>query len=142
MSHGYEITINGETHNQTEWCRIFDVDPSTVRSRMERTGMSFEQAVQIPKAFVRRKRKPPERVGVKEPVRLAVGYRAKSDKRCRRCYYSEKAEGRYICTYILFEHHRRPCPAGDECTVRKPKTKRLTDAQRELFKAGLDFGRK
>lgn len=140
MSQGYAITINGETHNQTEWCRIYDVDPSTVRSRMERTGMSFEESVQIPKAFVRRKRHPPERVGVKEPVRKTSGYKAKSDARCRRCEYGMKDDARYVCMYIELhpDHHRRGCEAGPKCTKWKKRSRKLTDAQKELFRMGVE----
>lgn len=36
---------------------------------------------------------------------------------CCGCYYWDKAmQG---CIYILIEGHRRPCPGGRACTVRK-----------------------
>lgn len=45
MSQGYSITINGVTHNQREWCRIYNIDPSTVKSRMWRHNIPFEEAL-------------------------------------------------------------------------------------------------
>lgn len=49
-------------------------------------------------------------------------------KRCRKCYYSGpvdigwgKVYPLYSCDYLLITGHRRPCPAGDACTVYSPK---------------------
>ena len=36
---------------------------------------------------------------------------------CQGCYYFSG----WNCDYIILEKHRRPCPHGDECTVRKKR---------------------
>ena len=36
---------------------------------------------------------------------------------CQGCYYFSG----WNCDYIILEKHRRPCPPGDECTVRKKR---------------------
>ena len=129
---GYEITIDGETHNQGEWCRRYDIDQTTVRDRMRRWGCSFEVALKTPKRkFFKMKaidgRKAPE---------SAKGYKVKPDRKCRRCFYSEKIESRARCMYIDIHpaHHRRGCEAGDNCIRFEPKERgRLTHAQKEMF---------
>ena len=65
MSTGYAITINGETHNQTEWCRKYNVCPSTVKSRMWRHNIPFEQALVMKKQQGHVRVVPPEVVGRK-----------------------------------------------------------------------------
>ena len=47
----------------------------------------------------------------------------KLPERCRSCRYSAPvdvgvdSEMLYACVYILRKYERRPCPAGDDCTV-------------------------
>lgn len=42
------------------------------------------------------------------------------DKTCYGCHYAELSDDGEtpICLYILFTGKRRPCPAGEGCTVR------------------------
>lgn len=43
--------------------------------------------------------------------------RDQMQRNCRNCvYYSTK-----MCGYIDIVGHRRPCPPGDECTVKRTK---------------------
>ena len=136
---GYAITINGETHNQSEWCRIYKIDPSTVRSRMER-GMTFEEALTKKGQRGRVRRNPPERVGTKEPANLA-GTKKIDNAKCKKCGYGGKTDGDTTCDYILREGHRRPCPPGSKCTASIPKgTSKASEAQKAMFKAAI-FGR-
>ena len=134
MSQGYAITINGVTHNQREWCRIYNIDPSTVKSRMWRHNIPFEQALVMKKQQGHVRVVPPERVGRKEHT-TDFGYKAKRSKRCSKCYYGERADSQYVCMYLVMnpEHKRRGCEAGDKCTRFKAKGKnRVTEAQ-EIF---------
>ena len=62
-----------------------------------------------------------------------MGYKHKKSEKCRRCFYSKRAEGEWICTYLYEEQKRRPCPAGDECTVNIPRGGRKTRAQKEML---------
>lgn len=44
------------------------------------------------------------------------------DRYCRRCIYLTRVSGEKVgkaCDYIGHTGHRRPCPAGTGCTVRK-----------------------
>lgn len=50
---------------------------------------------------------------------------------CQDCIYSGHADGRTVCLYILHTHHRRPCPAGADCTVRETAGQR-TDERRSF----------
>lgn len=43
-------------------------------------------------------------------------------KPCMGCYYAETS-GIPSCAYIEIKGHRRPCPAGEGCTVRREKGK-------------------
>lgn len=54
---------------------------------------------------------------------------------CDNCVYYKKINDceRY-CSYIFVENHRRPCPPGDECTVkiaRKVKRRKKVKADGE-----------
>lgn len=42
----------------------------------------------------------------------------KNNRYCRGCIYHGKAWGDTCCNYILMEKRRRPCKAGEGCTVR------------------------
>lgn len=37
---------------------------------------------------------------------------------CDDCFYYRSANLDRYCAYIFVEHKRRPCPPGDECTVK------------------------
>ena len=133
---GYQITIGNETHNKKEWCRIYGVDESTVRQRQIR-GLTFEEAL------VMKKRAPIRKpntymVDGRKPVRNKSGYQPKSDKRCKKCYYGERMDARYICMFMEIdpEHRRRGCEAGPNCTRWKPRSKRVTEAQMEFMRFG------
>lgn len=41
---------------------------------------------------------------------------------CDNCYYWKRlhSEGLRCCHYIFIEDKRRPCPPGEECTVKIP----------------------
>lgn len=131
---GYQITINGETHNKREWCKIYHVDEATVRHR-QAAGMTFQEALVAKKGRPRRKPKI-EMVDGRRYVKTVQ--KLPSDKRCRNCYYGERAEGRYVCMYIVIhpDHHRRGCEAGDKCTKWEPRRHRVTDAQRDFIRIG------
>ena len=135
MSQGYAITINGVTHNQREWCRIYNIDPSTVKSRMWRHNIPFEEALIMKKQQGHVRVVPPQVVGRKEHT-TDFGYKAKRSKRCSKCYYGERADSQYVCMYMVInpEHKRRGCEAGDNCKRFEPKKgKRITDAQEMFF---------
>ena len=40
-------------------------------------------------------------------------------KGCRYYVLLDNRRGRRVCYYIVMEEHRRPCPAGEGCTVRQ-----------------------
>ena len=131
---GYVITIDGETHNQTEWCRIYKICPGTVRDRMN-NGMTFEEALKTLKKQGRVRTWVPEREGRKAHP-TDYGYKAKKSKKCAKCFYGERADSQWICCFILIdpEHRRRGCPAGDECTrFRSRGKKRVPDAQERFI---------
>lgn len=140
MSQGYDITINGVTHTLTQWCKIYNMKTNTVCSRVQ-TGMTYEEALTKPLQFGGHTRAFPKKSGVK-PVHTDYGYKAKRSAKCKKCYYAERAGSQWVCMYIVIhpDHHRRPCPAGNECTVFMPKNRRLTDAQREFFKSYIYGG--
>ena len=48
-------TLNGETKTLKEWCRIFGFTESAILYRMKQKGMSFEEAITMPKHQGRRK---------------------------------------------------------------------------------------
>ena len=49
---------------------------------------------------------------------------------CAECFYfGGLTLGGRTCNYIFIVGKRRPCPPGDHCTVRKPKTQ--TDAKED-----------
>ena len=53
-------------------------------------------------------------------------------KNCDNCFYWKMVhgEGLRYCAYIFIEGHRRPCPPGDECTVKiTTKVKRRKKAE-------------
>ena len=79
---GYAITIDGETHSQADWCRIYHTHPNTVRSRMDK-GMTFEEALKW-KPQGRQMLEPPMKEGRKaKPIN--GGYKAKKSKKCGKC---------------------------------------------------------
>ena len=124
---------HGETHNQTEWCRIYGICPTTVRSRMDR-GMTFEEALKTLKHQGRVRTVLPEKEGRKAHP-TDYGYKAKKSRRCGKCFYGERADSQWVCMYIIIhpDHHRRGCEAGEKCTRFKAKGKhRVTEAQ-EVF---------
>ena len=43
------------------------------------------------------------------------------DKYCDDCFYLRKGNGFWYCTYFTQTNQRRPCPAGDGCTVKVPR---------------------
>lgn len=53
----------------------------------------------------------------------------KTPAKCRKCYYSGptnfKVDGKmlYSCDYFILTGARRPCPAGNACTVYSPRSK-------------------
>jgi hypothetical protein len=49
MRTNFNITINGETKCLYDWCRVYGLDPGTVRYRMRKFGWTAEQAVTTPK---------------------------------------------------------------------------------------------
>lgn len=68
-------------------------------------------------------------MGAAECADVMKKFRAASvcSSRCENCYYAgylslaSNETGNVACFYILFPgNHRRPCPAGDGCTVYKP----------------------
>lgn len=42
-------------------------------------------------------------------------------KYCDNCVYKGKVAGKPCCDYMIRTDHRRPCPAGDGCTVKVPR---------------------
>ena len=44
---------------------------------------------------------------------------------CADCYYKGIVENTPYCAYIFKTDHPRPCPPGDECTVKVPYRKRV-----------------
>ena len=51
-------------------------------------------------------------------------------EKCNNCVYAcpvdigEDSEMLRACVYILHEYRKRPCPAGKDCTVYKPRERR------------------
>ena len=133
------ITIDGETHNKSEWYRIYNIDSSTIQNRVKH-GMTFEQALKMEKRFERTP-PTPKREGKKAPKKLHRGYEAKNDKKCRKCKFGERSDSRYVCMYAWFEKKRRGCEAGDKCTKSEPRSRRITEAQKALFKVGIYGGK-
>ena len=43
---------------------------------------------------------------------------------CATCFYHGKCGGMICCNYYFMTNLRRPCPAGDDCTVKVPYRKR------------------
>ena len=134
---GYAITIDGETHSQADWCRIYHTHPNTVRSRMDK-GMTFEEALKW-KPQGRQMLEPPMKEGRKaKPIN--GGYKAKKSKKCGKCEYSERADSQWVCMYCVIKRERRVCEAGDKCIRFEPRKKnRVTEAQ-ERFKSNYYGG--
>ena len=56
-------------------------------------------------------------------------------KKCEKCeYYNSYGEILKFCDYCDRERHKRPCPAGDECTVFTPKKKRKSTFRKTIEK--------
>lgn len=48
---------------------------------------------------------------------------------CKGCFYRRgSTEASKSCDYILIEGHRRPCPPGKGCTVKKKERRRKKKA--------------
>lgn len=43
------------------------------------------------------------------------------DKYCDDCFYCRKGNGFRYCSYMAKTDERRPCPAGEGCTVKVPR---------------------
>ena len=56
-----------------------------------------------------------------------------NNDKCNNCLYScpvdlgEESEMLRACVYILHKFERRPCPAGEACTVFEPRNGRRRD---------------
>lgn len=51
---------------------------------------------------------------------------------CNACfYYRSVSAGNRSCDYILIENHRRPCPPGKDCTVKKARTGKKAAKQKK-----------
>lgn len=48
---------NGEKHNLTEWCRIYNLPYWTIRTRLDRAGWSFDKAITTPIDVSKRNKK-------------------------------------------------------------------------------------
>lgn len=53
------------------------------------------------------------------------------DKHCRRCIYRSKfpvgKTDEVMCGYLLMTKKRRPCPAGEGCTVKEVKGRKRNE---------------
>lgn len=58
---------------------------------------------------------------------------SKMQRECKGCYYYSG----WNCDYILFEKHRRPCPPGDQCTVKSSKSITAQDRARIHAMSGV-----
>ena len=58
-----------------------------------------------------------------------------SGKECRGCIYAGRAGRRTICVYILKTGHRRPCPPGAGCTVRRTEEDTMQKAKWDTERA-------
>lgn len=132
MGKEHPITINGETHTKTEWCKIKGLSLGGLKYRMS-TGMTLEEAIMKP---VQEMQLTTATKSGKKAPSLLPGKRI-DNRKCRTCYYSDKVDGAWACCYILYEKRRRPCPPGDECTEWGPKDDSVTEAQKAAFKASL-----
>lgn len=47
--------------------------------------------------------------------------------RCKKCKYHSKIGGGVMCDYMGVTNHRRPCMAGDKCTVFKKGVPRVKE---------------
>lgn len=80
-----------------------------------------------------------------------MGTKFKTPTKCKKCFYSGPVnfivddKRLYSCDYLILTGARRPCPAGNTCTVyspgnRKdrttPNTARLNKAERKAKKDG------
>lgn len=43
----------------------------------------------------------------------------RSKMSCKGCVYAVLLSGAWCCDYLQIVGHRRPCPPGEDCTVRK-----------------------
>ena len=58
---------------------------------------------------------------------------AKMQRDCKGCYYFSG----WNCDYILFEKKRRPCPPGDQRTVKSSRRITAQDRARIHFMSGV-----
>lgn len=53
---------------------------------------------------------------------------------CDGCYYYRSANGNatslFTCDYILMEDHRRPCPPGNRCAVKRVEKRKTSNGGR------------
>lgn len=52
-----KITHNGETHNLSEWCKIYGIDYKLAHNRIYKLGWSFERVISEPVHVEKRNRK-------------------------------------------------------------------------------------
>lgn len=128
-SHHRVYAIGGEVKFLSEWCKEYNMNPSTVRGRMSR-GMTLQEALTAEKVDPCASHWSKERE------------MAKTEKKCAKCRYSQKVENHDKCFYVLYGHGRRPIPASD-CADKKPgsvfeprKRRKLTPAQEIMFHMG------
>ena len=59
---------------------------------------------------------------------------------CKHClYFQGQFDENCCCNYIFLEGHRRPCPPGEGCTVRKrrPRPRRMRFDRQTEQKGGV-----
>ena len=130
-SHHKRYDIGGEVKYLSEWCRIYDRNPSTVRKRLN-DGMTILEALTTPN-HPGSKKTETERLSIK-----------KIYAKCRKCRWSENDDARPICMYLVNHQppQRRPVSVED-CVQEKPgsvferrKKGRFTPAQEAMFTNG------
>lgn len=105
MKVGYATILkhNGEEHTVTEWSEIKGISRDTIVSRINQFGWSVADAIETKANKPRAKKR-------------------RCDANCRDCQYSMwlSWDGRYcVCDYLGMTGKRRPCEAGDGCTVKE-----------------------
>lgn len=101
------VTIDGESHTIGEWCVLLKISRSGLQHRVDRKGMSLEEALTTP-LFQNPKRQTKKR---------------RQDTNCVDCRYSMIVTLMdrgvwYACDYMGITGIRRPCESGDNCTVK------------------------
>ena len=120
MNKPLSITYKGETHTLREWGAITGINPETIKSRITKFDWPVWKALTTP-AGPQYGRRDKSRVPKPEPKDKV----SKCTKKCKRCFYSFNHSAHLpTCDYILITGHRRPCPAGDNCTEFTTKRKK------------------